>query len=249
MPEPAIILQDVTVKINGNVILNRVTGTIERGCLTAIIGPNGAGKTTLLHAILGLLPYQGRIRFGDNGEKKPPRIGYVPQKLELDRGSPLTVLDFMAACIATKPLWAGISKSAAQESMNVLERLGVANVLRLPIGRISGGELQRVLLGVALLGDPEILLLDEPIAAVDIAGETLFCDVLEDVQKSRGLTIVLVSHDLAIVTSHARNVLCLNRRITCAGAAGDVLTRENLERLFSSHVGLYIHKHAHFDPR
>lgn len=245
MNQPAIIIEDVSVGLGGRSVLENLNVTIEKGVLTAIVGPNGAGKTTLLHAILGLVPFRGRVRFFDRKGGGKPRIGFIPQKLNLDRGSPVTVRDFLATGITARPLWSGIIKKTDDSCGAMLDRVGAYSVFRSPIGKISGGELQRVLLAQALLGDPEILLLDEPAAAVDIAGEALFCDILDDVQKDMGITTLLVSHDLSIVTTHARNVLCLNRRLICAGPRTEVLTPDNLKKLFSPHINIFIHNHGH----
>ncbi|HDH57482.1 MAG TPA: metal ABC transporter ATP-binding protein [Bacteroidetes bacterium] len=243
MAQAAITLENVSVELGGRLILEDVTCRIEKGCLTGLMGPNGAGKTTLLYAILGLLPYKGRIRF-DAGGGSRPRIGYVPQKIDLDRGAPITVRDFLVSGLSRRPLWSGVNKNADESCKKALDRVGVLGVFKSPLGRISGGELQRVLLAQALLGDPEILILDEPAAAVDISGEALFCDLLEEVHNDLHLTTLLVTHDLSVVATHAHFVLCLNRVLICAGVAREVLTQDNLRRVFSPHVELFIHKNG-----
>jgi zinc transport system ATP-binding protein len=237
---PAITLQNLSVRIGGRKILDDVTCDLQKGRLTAIMGPNGTGKTTLLHAILGLLPYSGQIRFGASGTTRRPRIGYVPQEVSLDRGSPISVRDFLVAGIAPCPVWVGLNRSALENAKKVLGIVGVENVFDAPLGKISGGELQRVLLAQALLGNPEILLLDEPTAAVDIHGEALFCELLERVHNDLQLTTVLVTHDLSFVAAHAHNVLCLNQGLVCAGPTKEVLTQENLMRVFSPHTELFL---------
>jgi ABC-type Mn2+/Zn2+ transport system ATPase subunit len=244
LSHPAITFEDLTVSLGGRVILDRLNVTVVRGALTAVMGPNGAGKTTLLHAILGLIPYSGRIRFGDHGDKRP-RIGYVPQRLDLDRGSPITVRDFLVSVTIRRPIWAGVTRAADRDVQAVLDRVGVKNVLRSPLGKLSGGETQRVLLAQALLGKPEILLLDEPSAAVDVTGGALFCDILEEVQTEMNITTLLVSHDLSVISTHARFVICLNHGIVCSGPVIETLTPENLKKLFSPHVDLFNHSHTH----
>ncbi len=241
----AITLEDVTVELGGRVILDRLNAALEKGVLTAVMGPNGAGKTTLLHAILGLLPYRGKITFEATGSAKRPRLGYVPQRLDLDRGSPITVRDFLASVLTHRPIWTGIRKRDEERSRRMLDRLGVGAVLCYPLGKLSGGETQRVLLAQALLAQPDILLLDEPAAAVDVAGEELFCDLLEEVGTEAGITTVLVSHDLSVVSAHARNVICLNGTIVCSGPVAQTLTPENLRRLFSPHVDVIHAVHVH----
>jgi len=248
MSAPAIILENVSVELGGRPVLENLNVEFESGCLTAVLGPNGAGKTTLLHAILGLVPYKGHILFGKERREKRPRLGYVPQRLDLDRGSPITVRDFLTAVQTDRPLWTGISRERDQQSRAALERIGVAAILGRPIGKLSGGETQRVLLAQALLRRPEILLLDEPAAAVDVSGEALFCDVLEQVQDELGITTLLISHDLSIVSTHARNVVCLNRQIICSGPIAAVMTPDNLKRVFSPHTDVFDHSHSHTHP-
>ncbi len=243
MSQAAITLQDVSVTLGGQIILDRMNATVERGALTAVMGPNGAGKTTLLHAILGLIPYSGRILFGSS--EKRPRLGFVPQRLDLDRGSPVTVRDFLSLALTQRPLWAGIGRQTDKDIRDVLEQVSVGAVLRSPLGKLSGGETQRVLLAQALLNQPQILLLDEPASSVDLAGEALFCDLLEQIQKQLDITTLLVSHDLAVITTHARYVICLKHGIVCSGPAGDTLTPENLKKLFGPHINLYTHSHSH----
>jgi len=245
MPDPAVILENVSVELGGRVILDSLNAEIEAGCLTAIMGPNGAGKTTLLHAILGLAPHKGRILFGKNRSDRRPRLGYVPQRLDLDRGSPITVRDFLASIQTDRPLWTGIARLTDQSSEAALERIGIRSILNAPMGKISGGETQRVLLAQALLRKSEILLLDEPAAAVDISGEALFCDILEEIQNELGITLLLVSHDLSIVSTHARNVICLNRSIICSGPVAQVMTPDNVRKVFSPHTDVYSHSHSH----
>lgn len=242
MPEAAITFQDVSVKLGGRTVLDKFSCQVEKGRLTAIMGPNGTGKTTLLHAILGLLPYSGKIYFNGHGTARRPKIGYVPQDIDLDHGSPITVRDFLVAGIAHRPVWMGLEGKAKANAEDILIMVGVDNVLDAPLGKLSGGELQRILLAQALLGDPKILLLDEPTAAVDIHGEALFCELLENVHNDLHLTTLLVTHDLSFVAAHAHNVLCLNQGLICAGPTKEVLTKENLMRVFSPHSELFLRR-------
>ncbi|MCX7803977.1 MAG: metal ABC transporter ATP-binding protein [Planctomycetota bacterium] len=236
--EALITFEKVGVTIGGARILEDVSAVIRRGETTAVIGPNGAGKTTLLLAVLGLARHTGTIRFAGG---RRPRMGYVPQRLVFDRGAPVTAMDFLASAIQRWPLWLGVRREARRRASEALEQVGAGHLVRAPMGRLSGGEHQRVLLALALVGRPELLLLDEPAAGVDIAGEQIFCDLLDGLKKERDLTLVLVSHDLSMVTSHADHVICLNRTVRCQGAAPEVLTPENLASLYGIHMGLYRH--------
>ncbi len=239
---PALRLQGVSVTLGGVPILEHIDAAIARGHTTAIIGPNGAGKTTLLQAILGVIPYQGRIEFLDAaGRPVPSRLGYVPQLLNIDRQAALSVVEFMSLDTQIRPVWLGIAEEVRETAAMALDRLEARHLLDRPLGKLSGGELQRVLLAAALHRQPEVILLDEPVSGVDVAGGHLFCDILADLALDRQLTILMVSHDLSVVTQHASYVLCLNRTITCQGAAIEVLTSERLLDLFGQHSGLYHH--------
>jgi zinc transport system ATP-binding protein len=241
----ALRLRNVSVALGGATILSDVSFEPAVGRLNAIIGPNGAGKTTLLRAILGLVSYTGTIERGRAADGRPFRIGYVPQRLDFDRGMPLSVLDFLCSGLQRRPLWLGHKRNARRIAAQVLERVGGAGWQVRPIGRLSGGELQRVLLAMALADEPDILLLDEPVAGVDIAGEELFCDLLGSLQHEGHYTMLLVSHDLSIVTQHAQYTVCLNQKIHCQGATVETLTAENLRALYKQDVALYGHAHAH----
>ncbi|MGB9623833.1 MAG: metal ABC transporter ATP-binding protein [Phycisphaerae bacterium] len=241
----ALRLRNVSVTLGGTAILSDISFEPAVGKLNAIIGPNGAGKTTLLRAILGLVPYTGTIERGRTAEGRPVRIGYVPQRLDFDRAIPVSVIDFLCCGLQRRPLWLGHRRKARRIAARVLERVGGAGWEGRMIGKLSGGELQRVLLAMALADEPDVLLLDEPVAGVDVVGEELFCDLLGSLQREGHYTMLLVSHDLSIVTQHAEYTVCLNRTIHCQGATVKTLTAENLRALYSQDVALYGHAHAH----
>ena len=232
---PAIVFDHVSVTRNGLNILDHVNATIPRGSWTVLIGPNGAGKTTLLLALLGEINYRGRIELGGG---KGLRIGYVPQKLSVDRAMPFTVAEFLAMGIQKRPLWLGISRAAKEEAMHLLDMVHASHIRKRRVGTLSGGEMQRVLLALALQQKPELLVLDEPSAGVDFEGGRLFCELLEDLRSSQGFTQIMVSHDLGMVAHHATCVICLKRRIIAQGAPHSVLTGSVLQSLFGMHMGL-----------
>lgn len=243
----AIRFENVSVVRDGMPILQEVTATIPAQKITAVIGPNGAGKTTLLRAMLRLIPYDGKIYYGgrlSNSRRAMPPIGYVPQRLDFDRGMPITVLDFLAMATQVVPVWFGIKSRFQTRAMRSLERVQAAHLARQQLGKLSGGELQRVLLALALQAEPQILLLDEPVAGVDIAGEHLFCDLLDEVRQESKLTMVMVSHDLSVVSRHAEHVICLNRKLECTGPTPMVLNAANLQAIYGPHAGLYDHEGA-----
>lgn len=233
----ALLFEAVTVVRGGIHILDTVSASVPLGSCTAIIGPNGAGKTTLLLALLGELPYQGRISFPGFAEERP-RIGYVPQRLSFDRGLPLTVSEFLALGFQTRPLWFGVSRQRREKAEQALAQVRAQHLSKRRLGALSGGELQRVLLALALEQDPQLLVLDEPAAGVDFQGEYVFCELLDKLRREQGFTQLMVSHDLPTVTHHATHVICLNHRIVAEGPPQQVLTPENLSAIFGLHMGM-----------
>ena len=236
-------IRNLAVRKGGVEVLSGIDADLRCGEVTALVGPNGAGKTTLLLAILGQVPYTGEIRFcraAEHGEGAP-KIGYVPQHLPLDPDAPVTVLDFFALSSQRRPVFLGASRRTRESARQSLERAGVGHLLHRPMGRLSGGELQRVLFALALRDAPDILLLDEPVSGVDVAGEELFCDFLSKVQRDSRFSLLLVSHDLSVVTRHADQVICLNRRLVCSGATTEVLTPENLAAMYGPDAHLFRH--------
>lgn len=241
----AIEMDNVTYARDGVRILDGVTLRIPTGSVSAIIGPNGAGKTTLLRILAGLIDAEGKIVFHRAGAARPgsrPRVGYVPQSLDFDRGVPIRVLDFLVMGRQRWPIWFGILPSYRRRAENCLQRVEAKHLLLRPLGKLSGGELQRVLLALALQDEPEVLLLDEPVSGVDIVGERLFCDILEQVQRDAKFTMVMVSHDFSVVSRHATHVICLNRKVQCEGPPPTVMTATNLASAFGPHVGLFDHQ-------
>ena len=220
--------------------LNGVSLTIESGKIVGLLGPNGAGKTTLTRTILGELSHTGIVEFGSaDGDftLKPPRFGYVPQKLIFDRDMPLTVLEYLASGLVRRPVFFGIGKAFRSKAAGYLNEVECGKLIDRPLGALSGGELQRVLLAQALMQNPEILILDEPAAGIDFKGEQLLCELLEKFRRKLGFTQLMVSHDLSMVAAHAAHVICINRTVFAAGEPDKVLTPEVLHGTFGLHVG------------
>lgn len=228
---------DVSVTLAGVPILDKVSATAPRGGSTAIVGPNGAGKTTMLLALLKQVAFQGKIDISPCGNR-PPRIGYIPQRLQFDRTSPLTVTDFLTMGIQRMPLWLGRLPASRKAAKSLLDAIHSDELADRPLGALSGGELQRVLLALALQQDPELLVLDEPAAGVDLQGGHLFCELLENLRAEHGFTQLMVSHDLATVTHHATHVIMLNHQVIAEGPPREVLTESNLTAVFGMHMGL-----------
>jgi zinc transport system ATP-binding protein len=233
---PVVTFDNVSVTLGGVRILESVSAVVPEGSATAIIGPNGAGKTTLLLAMLGQAPYTGRIQLGH--ARGRVRLGYVPQRLSFDRGMPITVVDLLVLGRQRRPLWLGSSAPKRRAAMELLSAVQAERLARRRLGALSGGELQRVLLALAIQQEPDILILDEPAAGVDIGGESLLCELLERLQRQRGFTQIMVTHDLSLVTAHATHVICLNRRVMGQGPTRSTLTNDVLAATFGIHLGL-----------
>ena len=250
MSAPLLSIRDVHVELGGNPILKGVTADIERGRITALIGQNGSGKTTLLRTILRENPFRGEIRFHcghDHTTPAPEHIGYVPQKLNVDAKLPLTVRDLLALALQRRPLFLGISRATAAKIESIMERVKAPrSLLDRPVEKISGGELQRVLLGLAIQPQPELLLLDEPAAGIDFQHSEEFNFTIARLNRESGVTIVLVSHDLSVVSRHAHHVLCLHDgKIECQGPPQETLTDEMLAKTFGSDKAVFSHHHHH----
>jgi zinc transport system ATP-binding protein len=164
--------------------------------------------------------------------------------MDLDRNAPMTVLDFFALSSQKYPVFLGRSRKSRTEAKTALDRGGAGHLIDRPLGRLSGGEMQRILLALALRDKPDILLLDEPVSGVDVSGEELFCDFLDQIHRESRFSLLLVSHDLSVVTRHADRVICLNRSIVCQGATTEVLTPENLSAMYGSGARLFSHGEA-----
>lgn len=230
------IIVNFNVKIRDNIILDKVNLHIHCGEITAIIGPNGAGKTTLMKALLGQIKHGGKLNFldekGDHTGK--PVIGYVPQYLNFDRGSPLSVMDFLSLNVSSRPVWAYPSKSTRQSIIESLKQVQAEHLIDKRLGDLSGGELQRVLLSFALNPLPDILLLDEPISGVDEVGMNLFYDVVSKIKSECDISIILASHDLQMVAKYANRVVLLNRTIECIGTPHEVYHNKKFLEIFGN---------------
>jgi zinc transport system ATP-binding protein len=223
------------VSLGGTEILRNVNLHIHCGDLTAIIGPNGAGKSTLLKAILGEIPHTGELQFLDakNEGTTKPSIGYVPQKLDLDSSSPTSVLDLFAAAQTRMPIWFSYPQKMSERVKETLARTQAEHLINKRLGSLSGGELQRVLLALALDPIPHLLLLDEPVSGIDQKGLELFYKTLSILRKNYDLSIILVSHDLNLVAEYADRVAFVNNKtIECAGTPQEVFSNQKINQTF-----------------
>jgi zinc transport system ATP-binding protein len=234
---PLVSVRDLRVDRGGRAILRDLSCDIPRGRVTALVGLNGCGKSTLLRTLVGEFPYRGTIRFAcgeDHSRPRPDHVGYVPQRLAIEAAFPVTVRDLIGLALQKRPLFFGVSKGAARRMMPVLERVGITSrELDKPIDGLSGGQLQRVMLALALQPQPELLLLDEPASGIDFKDRTGFYELLGGLNRESGVTAVLVSHDLAMLGRHAHHVLCLrDGRVAAQGPPAEVLSAANVAATF-----------------
>lgn len=236
----AVDVERLHVTLGGTVVLDDVTFSVRSGSMTAVIGPNGSGKTTLVRAVLGLVDAdRGTVRlFGGDRKEMRHRIGYVPQRFEFDRSFPMTVREFLD--LARRPT------TATEHIAHTIREVGLpTSVLSKRIGTLSGGQLQRVLIAQAILNNPDLLVLDEPITGIDVTGEEAVMHVLNHLKETHGTTIILVSHDLGMIAESVDDVVCVNRRLICAGPPDKTLTHKRLSELYGGHARPFGHEHPH----
>lgn len=233
-------VQNLSVKIGKDDILSNVSLHIHCGELVALIGPNGAGKSTLLKAILGEREYEGVISFSAPGlrHKRSPRIGYVPQSPAFDPGDPISVLDLFACCMGKRPAFLGAGKKMRQKVLECLRRVHGEDLIDKRVGSLSGGELQRVLLALALEPLPNILILDEPLSGVDAEGMGLLMDMLDEIRKTYDLSILMTTHDFDMLPRYADQVVLINHGPECQGTPEEVLSSEEFSRVFHRKGGV-----------
>lgn len=231
-------IQDLSVKIGTDTILNNVNLHAHCGEMIAIIGPNGAGKSTLLKAILGQQEYNGVISFSMPGQRsRNMKIGYVPQSPVFDPGDPVTVADLFACCMSKRPVFLGLSKAMRNKVYACLERVHGEELIDKRVGTLSGGELQRVLLALALEPLPNILILDEPLSGVDVEGMAILMDIIDELRRVYDLSILMSTHDFGMLKSYADQVVLIDHEIVCQGTAGEVLSSEAFRRVFHQKGG------------
>ena len=226
----ALEVEDLAVRLGGADVVRGVTFSLPRASCLALIGPNGSGKTVLLRALIGALPHAGRIAWAPDTV-----FGYVPPTLDIERDLPLNGRDFLRARAA-------LAGSSAGMQAEALRSVGLAEgVLSTPIGNMSGGQFQRLLIAFALLGRPNVLLLDEPATGVDAPGQEQLNEVIHSLQHTRGMTVLLVSHDLSVVYQYADYVLCLARDGACFGPPRTMLTPEMLYQVYGQPLRFHVH--------
>lgn len=228
MRGPSIEFDSVGLALGNTEILRGVTFKVRAGTVHCIVGANGGGKTSLVRSLLGQMPHSGRIAIHWSEGRV---IGYVPQTLDFDKSVPITVADFMGMMCQRRPVFLGLSRAARAQVESALERLGLAGKLRATLGSLSGGERQRVLFAQALIPEPALLVLDEPMTGLDLAGKEILERAITDFVKSGG-TVVWINHDIAQVHALADALTYVNRTVLLDGAPRDVLASGAAAELF-----------------
>jgi len=238
-------VENLNVELGGERILENLSFEVKEGEVLTILGPNGAGKTVLLKTLLGLLPYKGKIEWTPG-----IKIGYVPQRLPFIKDIPMSVGEFFklkeASEKETKEIFNSIGlkdyNPPTTSSHSSLRSERAPDILEKKIGNLSSGQFQRILVGWALIGNPQVLLFDEPTTGIDIGGQESIYELLEKLRKEKSLTILLVTHDLSIVYKLATNCLCLNKKMLCYSIPKE-LTSERLSELYGGKIKFYQHSH------
>ena len=231
-------VQDLTVTIGNEIILKDVNLHVHCGELVALIGPNGAGKSTLLKAILGQREHQGVIVFSAPGQRgRKPIIGYVPQSPSFDPADPISVADLFSCCMSRRPAFLGQSKAMRRKILDCLDRVHGKDLIDKRVGTLSGGELLRVLLALALEPIPNILILDEPLSGVDVEGQTGLMDMLDELRDTYDLSILMTTHDFSLLDRYFDQVVLIDRGIAAKGTAREVLDSPEFRAVFHREGG------------
>lgn len=232
-------IKNLGVRRGSQIILSNISFTVNHGEILALIGRNGAGKTTLLKSIIKSLEHTGEIEFFNSKGQRilNPKIGYVPQRLSFDRNTPLTVLDMFCTNSSNMPIWIGHSKKRIDKCREILGKVGAEKHIDKSIGKLSGGELQRVLLAFALDPMPDILLLDEPVSALDRNGISAFYGLVTSLRSEYHMPIILVSHDLAHIHQYATSYVLIDNIVIEAGKVSDMMKSKKICETFGLEIG------------
>ena len=227
-------IENLSVYDGSEAIIHDVNMEFHCGELTALIGRNGSGKTTLIKALLGERKHSGKITYLDHSDGKIKKLitGYVPQQLSFDKSTPVSVLDFMAATVKSRPVWLGHKKAVREAVQRRLDDFSAGHLTDKSLGDLSGGELQKVLLAAAIEPLPDLLILDEPVSGVDINGLDTFYRKVAELRHKYHMAILLVSHDLSLIKSYADRIVLMDRTVIAQGTPDEVYQTEAFRDTF-----------------
>ncbi|MBP3809411.1 MAG: metal ABC transporter ATP-binding protein [Clostridiales bacterium] len=232
-------INDLSVSFGDEKVLDDVSLHMHCGELTVIIGQNGAGKSTLLRAILGQIPHEGNIEFKETKTgniSNVMKIGYVPQTLNIERELPMTVYDLFATFISKYPVWLPKNRKLYAKIREQLKLFSVEDCIDKQVGKLSGGQLQRVMLSIAVTPMPDLLILDEPVSGIDENGVRDFYRLVDEMKHKHDLAVLLVSHDLELVRKYADKVVLLDNTILCQGTPSEVFENDSFKKVFGGGV-------------
>lgn len=235
-------IENLYVEINGNLILEDVSFEVKKGEIVAVVGPNGGGKTTLVKVILGFVqPTKGKVLIEGKNPKdyvKSGKVGYLPQKSSYDRDFPVSVFDVVMFGLINTSL---PYKEKEKKVLEYLNYVGMQQYKDYPFGKLSGGQQQRVMIARAIISQPELLILDEPSTGIDVVAQENFYEFIKKINKEKGITVIMVTHDIGAIGSFVNKVVGLNRRLHYLGDFKEFLQKEALDKLYGSEVKLLIH--------
>lgn len=249
--EEVVAIHDVSFHYGSRNVLENISLTVEKGAFLGLVGPNGSGKSTLIKLMLGLLePQQGELRlFGQRVDKfkQWDKIGFVSQKANsFNSGFPATVYEVVSMGLYGKVgLFRFLNKRHKEKVYQAVEQVGMTEYLHQNIGELSGGQQQRVFIARALVSDPELLILDEPTVGVDVTNVRQFYGLLEELNQARGLTLIMVTHDIGAMTDHVTDVACLNKHLHFHGNTAEFTANQDLSSFYGHEVHLLSHNHSH----
>jgi zinc transport system ATP-binding protein len=224
------------VKFSDQTVLEDINLHIHCGSLNAVIGKNGAGKSTLIRALLDDIPHTGEIEFKDtkDGRMAKLKIGYVPQSVNIEKNTPVSVYDLIASYETGYPVFLPKSRRVYEKIKQALAVFDAEELIDKQVCNLSGGQLQRVLLSLAIMDEPNLLLLDEPVSGIDQNGMELFYQTMDELKRNYDLAIILISHDLDYVAKYADKVILLDKTIVKQGTVHEVFASPEFERIFST---------------
>lgn len=227
-------IKNFNVNFGQEVILKDINIHVHCGSLTVLIGPNGAGKSTLLKALLGEIKHTGHVEFKNLKDNTEPeiKIGYVPQHINIEKDIPITVYDLFASFISNYPIWFRKKQSLYKKIYEQLKIFSIEDCIDKQVGKLSGGQLQRVLLSIAVTPMPNLLILDEPVSGIDRNGVQDFYRLVNEIKEKYDLAILLVSHDLDLVRKYADKVILLDQTILAEGTPEEVYQDKHFTEIF-----------------